>query len=341
MSYLDLHRRMAAGIEAETDKALGLLGPSAPAVRTAVSALLADRTFTYPLSVLPLLVHAAETGDPEPALPLAVVHQLWWTSACCLDDLADSQGAYTAGDLDDSEALLATVIAGTPLPLLVVGSDSVPEALRGTLAAEIVRCWVDATEGQLRDLAGQAEGATRDSVTEVYLGKSGAPFGMVTAMAATLAGADATRVGRWRRFGEVFGILWQLFNDQDDILTGRNEDLRNGTVTYLLACALDDGAAPVPAGRITALHTAAQGSADARTELTGVLLDAGVLRRFEADVDAFRGQAHRLLDELGGHEGYVPALRDLVDRASQVLLRPAARPETVSAARPETVSTGG
>ncbi|WP_107439838.1 hypothetical protein [Streptomyces sp. NRRL F-5065] len=330
VSYLDLHRRMAAGIEAETDKALGLLGPSAPAVRTAVSALLADRTFAYPLSVLPLLVHAAETGEPEPALPLAVVHELWWTAACCLDDLADSQGTYTAGGLDDSEALLATVIAGTPLPLLVVGSDSVPEALRGTLAAEIVRCWVDATEGQLRDLAGQAEGAGRASVTEVYLGKSGAPFGMVTAMAATLAGADAPRVRRWRRFGEVFGILWQLFNDQDDILTGRHEDLRNGTVTYLLACALDEGAAPVPPGRITALHAAARDDADARAELTGILLHAEVLRRFEAGVDGFRHQARLLLDELGGHEEYVAVLRDLVDRASQVPLRPAARSETVS-----------
>ncbi|NEA22955.1 hypothetical protein, partial [Actinomadura bangladeshensis] len=42
---------------------------------------------------LPLLVHGAETGEPAPAAPIAVVHLLWWASARHLDDLTDAPGA--------------------------------------------------------------------------------------------------------------------------------------------------------------------------------------------------------------------------------------------------------
>lgn len=318
-SYMDLHREMSADIAAERESALDLLGPSAASVRAAVAELLEHRTFAYPLSVLPVIVHAVETGTPGPAVPLAVVHELWWTSACYLDDLADGQAAFAAGGLGESEALLATVIGGIPLPLLVVQSPRIPEAARGALSAEIVRCWITATEGQLRDLRADM-GARRDAVVTAYLGKSGAPFSMVTAMAAQLAGRTHERVELWREFGNVFGILWQLFNDQQDILTGRDEDLANGTVTYLLACAVEDADAGSP-DRILELHAAARHSLDARAALTAFLLAPEVLRRYEEDISAFRDRAHRLLRELGGDEAYSSVLRDLVDRASPMLLQ--------------------
>ncbi|WP_369265703.1 polyprenyl synthetase family protein [Streptomyces sp. R35] len=320
MTYVDLHRQMSADIEAETESALDRLGPSATSVRAAVAALLGHRTFKYPLSVLPLIVHAVETGAPEPAVPLAVVHELWWTSACYLDDLADGQGAFVAGDLSESEAQLAAVISGISLPLRVVQSQRIPESVRGALSAEIVTCWIVATEGQLSDLRGDAGAATRESVVTAYRGKSGAPFSMVTAMAAELAGVEKGTVELWREFGNVFGILWQIFNDQEDILSGRNEDLLNGTVTYLLACALEE-AAPESTERVLGLHAAARNSARSRAELTDVLLAPAVLGRYEKDIDELRAEAHRILDELGGDETYVPVLRHLVDQSSRMLLQ--------------------
>ncbi|MER5469870.1 polyprenyl synthetase family protein [Streptomyces sp. NPDC002935] len=319
---MDLHREMSSEIEAERESALDLLGPSAASVRASVAELLAHRTFVYPLSVLPVIVHAVETGATGPAVPLAVVHELWWTSACYLDDLADGQAVFAAGGLGESEALLATVISGIPLPLLVVQSPRIPEAARVPLSAEIVRCWITATEGQLKDLRADVGAATRDAVVTAYLGKSGAPFSMVTAMAARLAGRADERVELWREFGNVFGILWQLFNDQQDILTGRDEDLVNGTVTYLLACALEN-AEPDSADRILELHVAARTSPDARAALTGILLAPDVLRRYEADINGFRDGAHRLLDMLGGDAAHLSVLHDLVDRASPMLLQAA------------------
>lgn len=319
LTYEDLHRRISAEIDAEIENALDDLGPSSAAVRRSISGLLGHQQMKYPLSVLPLLVHAAETGAPEPAVPLSAVHVLWWTSACYLDDLADGHGAHTPRGLGADEALLASVLSGQALPIRVVQAQPVPDALRNALTGEIVNCWIDAVEGQLRDLRGDLAGASRDSVVEAYRGKSGAPFAMITAMAAILADAGHERTELWREFGDEFGILWQLFNDQEDLLSGRDEDLRNGTVTYLLACALDEA----PYGtrdHLLALSAAARGSERAREELRARLLAPAVLRRYEKDLSAHRDEAYRVLDRLGGHEPYVSALRQLVDQSAGMYL---------------------
>ncbi|OIK05226.1 polyprenyl synthetase family protein [Streptomyces monashensis] len=318
-TYADLYHRMAADIDAERESVLDLLSP-APSVRAVVAKLLRERTFAYPLSVLPLIVHAAETGSPAPALPLTVVHDLWWTTACRLDDLADSPDGQETADPEVNQTLLAIVAAGTPLPLLIVQTLRVPGPIRAALSAEVARCWVAAAEGQLRDIEGEAVTATRSSVRNTYLGKSGAPFAMITAMAARLAGAEERRVAGWRSFGEVFGLIWQLFNDQEDILSGRFEDLRNGTVTYLLACCLEQ-APPDSARRLTDLHSAAKSSAPARSALTRELLAPAVLATYTQHCEELQRRAHRILDELGGTEEYLTLLRDLVDQASRVLLR--------------------
>ncbi|MEU1893676.1 polyprenyl synthetase family protein [Streptomyces pristinaespiralis] len=319
-AYLDLHQKFAADIDAEVESVLESLGPSSGGLRTAVTGLLRHQTFRYPLSVLPLLVYGAETGNPAPAVPLAAVHDLWWTSACYLDDIADGNTSIVAGGaLGASEALLASVVTGHVLPLRVLRSLPVPEPVRGALTDEALRCAAAAAEGQLADLGGDAGRTTRAAVAEIYRGKSSAPFAMITAMAATLSGADAERVDRWREFGSVFGILWQIFNDQEDMLSGREEDLRNGTVTYLLACALDGGS-PAPAERVLSLHAAARESRAARSELAGLLRDPANLHRCARDLAAFRADARRILTALGGHSDYMPVLAGLVDQSSLMLL---------------------
>jgi heptaprenyl diphosphate synthase len=320
MSYLDLHEKFAADIDAETEKALEGLGPAAAELSGAVAGLLRHQTFTYPLSVLPLLVHGAETGAPGPAVPLAVVHNLWWTSACYLDDVADGNSSVvTGGALSADAALLASVVTGHVLPIRVLRSLPVPEPVRGALTDEALACAAAAAQGQLADIRGDAADTPPASVLDAYRGKSSAPFGMVTAMAAILAGAGTDRTGLWRDFGSVFGILWQLFNDQEDLVSGRHEDLLNGTVTYLLACALDGGSTEPP-GRLLSLHAAARESAEARLELAALLRDPANLHRYARDLAAFRAEAHRILTMLGGDTEYTPVLADLVDHSSRLLL---------------------
>ncbi|QFR01399.1 hypothetical protein F9278_40330 [Streptomyces phaeolivaceus] len=315
LAYVELHRRISPDIDAEIATALESLGPSSGAVRRSITGLLGHQRMRYPLSVLPLLVHAAETGAPGPAVPLSAVHVLWWTSACYLDDLADGHGRHTPAGLGPDEALLASFLSAQALPIRIVQAQPVPDAVRNALTVEIVNCCIDAVEGQLRDLRGDGRDTSPAAAVATYHGKSGVPFGMITAMAGILADAGTERVALWREFGEVFGILWQLFNDQEDLLTGRDEDLRNGTATYLLACALEE--TPLRSrGRIVELAVEARGSGRARTELRTLLLTPAVLRRFEKGLTKFRDDAHQVLDELGGDEAYLPALRQMVDQAA-------------------------
>ncbi|MEU2735679.1 hypothetical protein ABZ656_09620 [Streptomyces sp. NPDC007095] len=49
-------------IDAEMEATLERLAPQAGAVRAEVAELVRNREFTYPLSALPLIVHAVETG---------------------------------------------------------------------------------------------------------------------------------------------------------------------------------------------------------------------------------------------------------------------------------------
>ncbi|MBT2403572.1 MULTISPECIES: polyprenyl synthetase family protein [unclassified Streptomyces] len=331
MSYVDLHRQVSTDIDAEIEAALGLLGPESEAVRNAVTKLLRHQKLKHPLSVLPMLVHAVETGSATPAAPLSALHVLWWTSACFLDDLADGHGTTLTSGLSENEAMLASVISGTILPFRIIQSLRVPAPVHTALTAEVATGWVVGTEGQLSDISGDVENATRKSVVTAYRGKSGGPFSMITAMAAILSGATREETELWREFGYVFGILWQLFNDQEDILSGRNEDLLNGTVTYLLTCALDD-ASPESREHLLALCAAARHSGAARSELTGLLLAPGVLHQYREDLDGFRDEAYRILDGLDGDGRYAGILRRLVDHAAQMLLEPAfdtARPVPV------------
>ncbi|MFE7180787.1 polyprenyl synthetase family protein [Streptomyces erythrochromogenes] len=331
MSYLDLHRKVAQDIDAEIETALDRLGPVAATTRNSVAKLLEQRKLRHPLSVLPLLTHAIETGNPGPALPLSAVHLLWWTSACYLDDLADANGASISGELTEDEALLASVITGNALPLQIILAQDLPEGAHGALITEILNGWIIGVDGQIDDMRGDICSASRKSVVETYRGKSGAPFGMITAMAAIFSGTTDEKIELWREFGYVFGILWQIFNDQEDILSGRDEDLLNGTVTYLLASVLED-ASPLSREHILGLCAAASRSHQARTELASLLRTPVALGRYRAEIDGFRAEAYRILDELGGDEGYQPVLRNLVDHASQMLLEADLPPVVVSGA---------
>ncbi|MEW5535727.1 polyprenyl synthetase family protein [Streptomyces virginiae] len=331
MSYLDLHRKVAQDIDAEIETALNRLGPIATTTKNSVAKLLEQRKLRHPLSVLPLLAHAIETGNPGPAVPLSAVHLLWWTSACYLDDLADANGASICGELTEDEALLASVITGNALPIQIILAQDLPEAAHGALITEILNGWIIGVDGQIDDMRGDIGSASRKSVVETYRGKSGAPFGMITAMAAIFSGTTDDKIELWREFGYVFGILWQIFNDQEDILSGRDEDLLNGTVTYLLASVLED-ASPLSREHILSLCAAASRSHQARTELAAILRTPLALDRYRAEIDAFRAEAYRILDELGGDQAYQPVLRNLVDHASQMLLEAELRPAVVSGA---------
>ncbi|XRQ02350.1 polyprenyl synthetase family protein [Actinomadura welshii] len=322
--------RAIAGIEAEMarlceqlaeGRAMGL-GEGREMVGGAMSEFLAEffdlvrakgsRPGVKGMITLPLLVHGAETREVAPARPIAVIHLLWWAAARYLDDLTDAPGAPAPGSADTGKRILTALAVGGHLPARLVADLPVAGGVRAALGDELSRGWLDAVDGQLRDLGQPASAATPRSVLRSYEGKTGAPYAMAAASAACLAGADERRVTGWRSFGRALGVLRQLVNDQRDLVSGRHEDLANGTATYLLVHLLSS----LPAGRrreALALHAAARRSGPARAELAAWLLDEEVLGSYAASVAPLVDRAHALLDGLGGEPGCVRALHGLVD----------------------------
>ncbi|MFD0688564.1 polyprenyl synthetase family protein [Actinomadura fibrosa] len=272
--------------------------------------------------MLPLLVHGAETGDPDPALPVAVAHLLWWAAARHLDDLTDAPAPPSPRDGAEHRAagakVLTALAVGGHLPVRLVAELPVPDAVRAGLVDELSRCCLDAVDGQLRDLAGRPSSATPESVLRSYAGKTGAPYAMAAASAARLAGAAPGRAARWRGYGRTLGVLRQLVNDHRDLASGRYEDLANGTATYPLVHLLTT--LPAPRRRaVLALHEAARDSAAARAELASRMLDEEVADGCAASVAPLIARAHALLDGLGGKPDFVQDLHALVDAAAHRL----------------------
>jgi heptaprenyl diphosphate synthase len=261
---------------------------------------------------LPLLVHGAETGEPGPAMPVAVLHLLWWASARCLDDLTGpAGGAPPAGAATGGRVLTALAVGGQ-LPGRLIAGMPVGATVRAALADELSRAWLDAVDGQLRDLAERAPNATPESVLRGYEGRTGAPYAMAAASAARLAGADDHRAAGWRAYGRALGVLRRLVDDQRDLASGRHEDLAAGTATYLLVHLLAE-LPPARRREALALHASARHSAAARAEMASWMLDEEVAESYAASVAPLIDRAHGLLDMLGGDPDCVRELHRVVD----------------------------
>ena len=286
----------------------------------------------------PLLVHAAEAGDPAAGKSAALVHLLWWTAARFLDDLADTSTSTGPETRQDAAAgnrgVLAAIAAGCHLPTRLFATAEVDDATRVHLMHEVSRCWLDGISGQLLDYAARPADTTTDAVLDSYRGKTGAPYAMASALAARLAGADDHRTDRWREIGRQLGVLRQLVNDRKDLVTGRDEDLRNGTATYLLAYLVQSLAEPLRA-QMLALHAAAATSPQARSALRHHLLAPEVVDGYCRQVDAMVDDVHRALDGLGGEPPYAAHLHALVDESMDMFHLPG-----TPAASPATAGSG-
>lgn len=263
---------------------------------------------------LPFLVHGAETGDPDPGTPAAMAHVLWWVSARYLDDLSDA--ADVPPPAEANRGILAAIAVGCHLAAEILDEacpDAPERALR--LRQELSRCWQNGIDGQLVDLIADPVSTTRDEVLAGYRGKTGAPYGMSAAMGAVLAGCDTARVNAWREFGERFGILRQIINDQRDLASGRHEDLRNGTATYLIVQYLSSLTGEQ---YDTALkHLAMSGdSAEARTELAARLTAPENLREYAHSLAPLIIGLHADIDALADEHEFAAGLHDLVDETS-------------------------
>lgn len=262
--------------------------------------------------MLPVLVFGAETAAPMRATPVALIHTLWWAAARYLDDMIDNPQLVRSDPAEFNRGVMTSIAVGNYLPLNVIGSLAVSDAVRYRLMTEYSNGCIDALGGQLTDLVLNAENATPDDVLRNYDGKTGAPYGMSAALAAQFADCDANRVDAWRSFGRTLGVLRQLVNDQRDLATGRDEDLRNGTATYLLVHLLGT-VSTVRRAELIGLHRQARTSEEARGELKRAMLAADIVSSYAETIQPIIRTARDTLASLGGDPQCVTELATLID----------------------------
>jgi geranylgeranyl pyrophosphate synthase len=210
--------------------------PRLEVIRSAMDALCTTREPERAVVALPVVVTRVEGGLPERGVAVAAVHHLWWLAAHVFDDVIDDGDLTLGGALSPASSVMAAAAASAGLALTILHSD-LPEC-GAELAQEYAGAWLMSNDGQIRDTEQSCLRASVRDVLTTYVHKNGAAFGAACSMAAAAAGAEPARVALWRSFGCLLGAVGQLRNDEEDLVTDRNEDLRNGTATYLTAVAL-------------------------------------------------------------------------------------------------------
>ncbi len=262
--------------------------------------------------MLPVLVFGAETAAPMRATPVALVHTLWWAAARYLDDMIDNPELTRTAPADFNRGVMTAIAVGNYLPLNIFGDLAISDAVRLRLLTEYSNGCIDALSGQLTDLVLDVETATLDDVLRNYEGKTGAPYGMSAALAAQLAECDDDRVDAWRSFGRRLGVLRQLVNDQRDLVTERDEDLRNGTATYLLVHLLGT-VSTARRAELIGLHRQARTSEEARAELKRAMLAQDIVSSYTETIQPIVRAARDTLASLSGDPQCVSELAGLID----------------------------
>ncbi|GHJ21302.1 MULTISPECIES: polyprenyl synthetase family protein [Streptomyces] len=315
----------------------GLLDDYRPrhgALRTAVGTLIGQGRSSPHEFALPLLIHGAISGDPEPAVPVAGVHALWWRAANTFDDLVDGDtGGHRLYGTDRGVAMLAALESGYALPLRALEAAELPTPLRRRLAADYLDCWTRATDGQIGDLLNRPQQVDTAQVLEVYRKKSGSVYEMAGTMAARLAhgtgrgqeasggsGADGDdpSVATWGEFGHLLGVLAQFRNDHDDLCGGPGEDLGNGTATYLLVHLLHSAPAAAREHALALLERTAA-ARSTRRELAAMMLAPKIVRPYNRFLTELHDRAHALLNTLAPASPFTDCLRARVDAETRLL----------------------
>ena len=285
-----------------------------PAIQQSASRLVHMLPEESAILSVPLLVYATETGNPGQAVPISAIHALWWTAAHIFDDYIDHGDTAYPCQASSGDPLMAAVACGLSLPALIA-VDDFPHTVLPQMIREFSYAWLISNNGQIRDLNTDRSLTGPQAILLTYQQKTGAAYGAASAMAASLSGCSHARRAQWTDFGQALGLLGQFRNDQEDLVSGRDEDLKNGTATFLLHCLLES-VSDAPRRHVLSLLTQARLSPDSRSELKQLMLMPDVVEAYSRQIDILRCSALRKLDLLCPDNGYGQMLCELVEQAA-------------------------
>jgi geranylgeranyl pyrophosphate synthase len=275
---------------------------------------------------LPLLVHAAITGDERPALPVAGACTLLYLGADLFDSILDHELPPSWQGRDSSQASLAATTLLGALPQLSIArlrEQGTPPEKLWTLAHLCADYGLTMGAGQFEDLLFPTlENVSLEDSRAMAEHKSGAEYALFATVGASLATEDHTTIEAYAAFGSCFGIAQQFINDAQDIWGHkRGHDLSNGKRTFPVVHALSTLRGE-KRKRLQKLLAAARGSTQYHDGVRDLLAEAGSLRYTALIVWLYQQQARGHLASASPRE---PAARDLYSLLDQATILPQPR----------------
>jgi geranylgeranyl diphosphate synthase, type I len=269
---------------------------------------------------LPLLVHAAITGDHSPALPVAGACTLLYLGADLFDSMLDHELPPSWHARDSAEVNLAATTLLGALPQLSIArlrERGTPPTRLWALAYLFADTGLTMGAGQYEDLLlPSLENVSLEDSRAMAERKSGSEYALFANAGAVLATEDPFTVEAYAAFGLCFGIAKQLINDVWDIWGDDcSQDLLNGKRTLPITYALST----LRGGqreRLQMLLAAARESAEHHDEVRALLAAAGSVRFTALIVWLYQGQARSHLAVASPREPAGRELRMLLNQAS-------------------------
>jgi geranylgeranyl diphosphate synthase type I len=279
---------------------------------------------------LPLLVHAAITGDEKPALPVAGACTLIYLGADLFDSVLDHELPPLWDVRGSSQASLAATTLLGALPAFSIArlreAGTPPERL-WTLARLFADAGLKMGTGQYEDLLlPSLDNVTIEDCRKMAEHKSGAEYALFATSGASLATEDTTTIDAYTAFGSCFGIAQQLINDAKDIWGDEcSKDLLNGKRTLPIVHALSTLHGE-RRGRLQKLLAAAHESTERHDEVRTWLNATGSLRYTALIAWLYQQQARSNLAKASPQEPARRELNALLEQASLLRRVPPSSP---------------
>jgi geranylgeranyl diphosphate synthase, type I len=267
---------------------------------------------------LPLLVHAAITGDEGSALPVAGACTLLYLGADLFDNVIDRELPSVWNAHDPAEANLAAATLLTTLPQLALARlRGTPPARLWSLAHLFAETLLTMSAGEHEDLLfTNWSGVEPEMCRAMVERKAGSEFALFAKAGAMLATEDPAIIEEYAAFGLCLGTAGQICSDAGDIWGERiSRDLLNGRRTLPVVHALSTPRGEVRE-RLQELLGAARESAGCHDEVRALLAAAGSMHYTTLVVEVYRQRASNHLAAASPREPAGRNLRMLLDGAS-------------------------
>jgi geranylgeranyl pyrophosphate synthase len=273
-----------------------------------------------PAIQLPLLVHAAITGDEDPALPVAGACTLLYLGADLFDNIIDNELPPSWDTWDPTEAHLAAttlLAAGPQLSISRLQGQGTPVARLWALSRSFAEALVTMSAGEHEDLLFTDRGNVGPEMCRTLAErKSGSELALFARAGAILATEDVELIEKYAAFGLCLGAARQICTDVLDIWKGENSpDLRNGKRTLPIVHALSTLRGE-SRERLQDLLRGAREGAECHNEVRKLLLAAGSVHYTTLVVEIYCQRARKHLATASPRGPAGQALHMLLDGSS-------------------------